>query len=169
MTIPVLITDRLVLRPHRRDDFEAIAAMWGHAQVVTHFGGKPFNREESWQRLLRYAGSWALLGYGLWAVTRKGDDRLIGDVGFLEGERTGVPLDAPESAWCFHPDVQGRGLASEAVQAALGWGAGRFARTIALINNANLPSIAVAHRCGFARYADATYRDAAMGLWEYRF
>lgn len=168
---PVLTSDRLVLRPHRLDDFERLAAMWSHPVVVTHFGGKPFNREDSWNRLLRYAGHWQLLGYGIWAVTRPDDDLHLGDVGFLHGERDGVePFGCPEMAWSFHPEAQGQGYASEAVARALAWadsGADpRFGRTVAMINPGNAASIAVARRCGFAIYGEAAYRGEPVGLWE---
>jgi RimJ/RimL family protein N-acetyltransferase len=172
---PILTTDRLMLRRPRLDDFDRLAAMWAHPVVVTHFGGKPFNREDSWNRLLRYVGHWQLLGYGIWTVTRAGEDIHIGDVGFLHGERTGVPaFGCPEAAWSFHPEAQGQGLASEAVACALAWadeqarsGAdARFARTVAMIHPANAASIAVARRCGFGIYGEAVYKEQTLGLWE---
>ncbi len=172
---PVLTSDRLVLRPHRLDDFERLADMWSHPVVVTHFGGKPFNREDSWNRLLRYAGHWPLMGYGMWAVTRPSENLHLGEVGFLHGERSGVEsFGCPEAAWAFHPEAQGQGYASEAVACALAWadgqansGAdGRFARTVAMINPGNAASISVARRCGFSIYAEASYREDAVGLWQ---
>lgn len=165
--LPVLTSERLVLRPHRRDDFERLVEMWSHPVVVTHFGGKPFNREDSWNRLLRYAGHWQLMGYGIWAVTRPGEDVHLGDVGFLHGERTGVePFGCPEAAWAFHPEAQGQGYASEAVACALGWADTRFDRTVAMINPGNAASISVARRCGFSIFGEATYRSEPVGLWE---
>lgn len=164
---PTLRTERLLLRPHRLDDFERVARMWAHPAVVTYFGGKPFNREDSWNRLLRYAGHWQLLGFGMWAVVRPEDDVHIGDVGLLEGERTGVPaFGSPEAAWSFHPEAQGQGLASEAVAAVLGWADARFDRTVAMIHPGNAASIAVARRCGFSIYGEASYREHPVGLWE---
>ena len=47
-----------------------------------HIGGKPFTREESWARLLRYGGLWSLLGYGYWAVRDKESGRFAGELGF---------------------------------------------------------------------------------------
>lgn len=165
--IPTLQSDRLVLRPHRLDDFERLAAMWANSQVVTWFGGKPFEREDSWNRLLRYAGHWALMGYGMWAVTLKGQDLHVGDVGFLHGERTGVPpFGCPETGWTFHPEAQGQGYASEAVATILAWGDTRFARTVAMIHPGNAPSIAVARRNGFSIFGESTYRNQPTGLWE---
>lgn len=167
---PILASDRLALRPHRLDDFERLALMWSHPVVVTHFGGKPFTREDSWNRLLRYVGHWQLLGFGIWAVTLRDDDLHLGDVGFLHGERDGVDaFGCPEAAWSFHPEAQGQGYASEAVACALAWADAaadpRFDRTVAMINPGNAASIAVARRCGFAIHAEAIYRAEPVGLW----
>jgi RimJ/RimL family protein N-acetyltransferase len=171
----VLQSERLVLRRPRLSDFDRLAAMWAQPSVVTHFGGKPFNREDSWSRLLRYVGHWELMGYGMWTATLRGDDLHMGDVGFLHGERTDVPaFGCPEAGWSFHPEAQGQGLGSEAVALILEWadaqaasGADpRFARTVAMINPANAASIAVARRCGYAIFGEATYRAEPVGLWQ---
>ncbi|OYX76233.1 MAG: hypothetical protein B7Y82_13550 [Sphingomonadales bacterium 32-65-25] len=164
---PVLSSERLLLRPHRLADFDRLVSLWSHPVVVTHFGGKPFNREDSWNRLLRYAGHWQVMGYGMWAVTRPGEDIHLGDVGFLHAERTGVePFGCPEAAWAFHPEAQGQGYASEAVACALEWADTRFDRTVAMINPANATSISVARRCGFSIFGEATYKAEPVGLWE---
>lgn len=163
------------MRRPRLTDLDRLAAMWAQPAVVTHFGGKPFDREDSWNRLLRYAGHWDLLGYGMWTVTRRGEDVHLGEVGFLHGERAGVPsFGCPEAGWSFHPEVQGQGFGSEAVARVLEWadeqaasGADlRFARTVAMIHPANAASIAVARRCGFKIYGEAAYKGQTLGLWE---
>jgi RimJ/RimL family protein N-acetyltransferase len=53
---PVLATERLVLRRHRRDDFEPCLAMWSDPAVTRYIGGKPFAADEIWGKILRYAG-----------------------------------------------------------------------------------------------------------------
>jgi len=108
-----------------------------------------------------------VMGYGMWAVTRPGEDIHLGDVGFLHAERTGVePFGCPEAAWAFHPEAQGQGYASEAVACALEWADTRFDRTVAMINPANATSISVARRCGLSIFGEATYKAEPVGLWE---
>jgi RimJ/RimL family protein N-acetyltransferase len=70
--IPVIETARTIVRGFRLSDFDAHAAMWADP-AVTRFtaGRKPLVREEAWARYLRYAGLWAVLGYGFWAVEEK--------------------------------------------------------------------------------------------------
>lgn len=163
-------TDRLRLTPHQLGDFPEMKAMWADPQVTRFLGGAPHAEEDSWSRLLRYAGSWALLGYGFWVVHRRGDGTYLGELGYLEGRRAGVEGFGgdPEIGWALTAAAQGQGYASEGVTAALAWGAGRFARTVAMIDPDNAASIRVAARCGFRHFAMARYKDAPTSLWEYR-
>ena len=111
---PTIETERTILRPHRVDDLAAYAAMWADPVVTRFIGGKPRSREESWIRLLRYAGMWQLIGFGLWVVEEKSTARLIGEAGFHELKREAEPSfeGTPEAGWAFVPDVHGRGIAS---------------------------------------------------------
>lgn len=166
----VLVTQRLMLKPHTVADFADVAALWSDA-TVTAFVGGPTNEEDSWARLLRYAGSWALLGFGSWAVREAAGGEYVGGIGFLDARRTGVAgFDGdPEIGWSLNARHQGKGYATEAVRAALGWGGGRFKRTVAMIHPDNAASLAVARRCGFRQFGDGSYKDAPTTLWDYRF
>ncbi|WP_188762996.1 GNAT family N-acetyltransferase [Sandarakinorhabdus glacialis] len=166
-----LTTPRLTMEPHGLDDFGDIAAMWADPQVTRFIGGAPHSAEESWSRLLRLAGCWDLLGFGSWAVRITDNGTFIGSIGFLDAHRSGVDGFGgnPEIGWALVPAAQGQGFASEAVAAALGWGDGRFGRTVAMIDPGNTGSVAVAARCGFRYFADARYKDAPTGLWEFRY
>jgi RimJ/RimL family protein N-acetyltransferase len=165
-----LTTDRLTMRPHVEADFADLKAMWADPDVVRLLGGVPNNEEESWARLLRYAGNWALRGHGFWCVRRRDTGAYIGDIGFLDAKRTGVDGfgDDPEIGWSLTTASHGQGFATEAVQAALAWGGTRFSRTVAMINPENTASEAVARRCGFVQFATGRYKDAPTGLWDYR-
>jgi RimJ/RimL family protein N-acetyltransferase len=166
-----ICTERLTMVPHGLDDFPEMMAMWADPAVVRLLGGIPSNEEDCWARLLRYTGNWALLGYGFWCVRRRDTGAYIGDIGFLQARRTGVAgFDGdPEIGWSLTVAAQGQGFATEAVGAALGWGAGRFARAVAMINPENTASEAVASRCGFRHFGVSRYKDAPTGLWDYRF
>ena len=66
----VIETERLILRPHRLEDEENVARLWADPQVV-RFICQPSTRQESWSRLLRYAGHWGFFGYGYFAVEER--------------------------------------------------------------------------------------------------
>jgi len=161
--IPVIETARLRLRGHRVEDFGACAAMWGDAGVARHISGRPSSAEESWARILRYAGLWRLLDYGYWAVEEKTSARFVGDVGFADFKRDVQPSfdGAPEIGWVLAPWAHGQGFATEAVGAAVAWGdrhLGAQASTVCMIDPENAASIRVAEKCGYREYARATYK-----------
>lgn len=159
---PTLETERLRLRGHTLDDFDAVAAMWADPIVVRHISGKPSTREESWARLLRYPGMWALLGYGFWAVEEKASRRFVGEVGFADFKRDIEPaIDAPEQGWSLAPWAHGLGYATEAMRAATAWGEAHFGRRdfMCIISPGNDPSIRVADKLGYREIARTTYKD----------
>ena len=162
MSVPRIETERLILRGHRLGDFESLAAMWADPVVAKFIGGRPSTREESWARLTRYVGHWALLGFGYWAVEVKGEGRHIGDVGFADWKREILPsLDGmPESGWAFAAAAHGRGIATEAVAAALAWGDRHFAgkTTTCIIGPENVASIRVAEKCGYREFCRTEFK-----------
>jgi RimJ/RimL family protein N-acetyltransferase len=166
MSAPVIETDRLILRAHRLDDFPALAAMWGDPAVSQFISGKPSSREECWARLLRYSGHWALLGFGFWAVQSKDSARLIGDVGFANWERDISPsLDGlPEGGWVFSSEAHGRGIATEAVNAALAWMDEKFGAktTSCIIGPENAASIRLAQRAGYREYCRSAFKGSQV-------
>lgn len=167
--IPILETDRLVMRATTVGDFPAYAAMWGDANFVQFSGGTPLSEEDAWQKFLRYPGHWQLLGFGLWAVEEKLSRRFIGEVGFADQHRDIEPSikGIPEVGWAIAPPVQGKGYAVESVQAAIQWGGTFFGhvRTACTIHPDNLASIRVAEKCGFREAARTTHKGNATVLF----
>jgi RimJ/RimL family protein N-acetyltransferase len=169
---PVLETARLMLRPHRLDDFEDAVAMWGDSDVTRFIGGKPATREEVWARLLRYAGHWALLGYGYWVIRETATARFVGEIGFADFHRDIAPPfeGAPEAGWALARWAHGQGFAVEALSAILAWADGHFgaARTVCMIEPANGPSLRLAQKAGYLEYARTSYKGAPTILFERR-
>lgn len=168
--LPTLVTERLTLRVHRIADFDDSADMWADAGVTRHIGGKPFTREESWARLLRYGGLWSLLGYGYWVIRQTVSGRFVGEIGFGNFHRDLDPPfgDAPEVGWALRPGAQGQGFASEALRAVSGWGDSRFdgARTVCMIHPDNAASIRVAEKAGYRQYARTSFKGSPTLLLE---
>lgn len=162
MTPPVLETERLILRPHGVQDFEAVAALWAEPEVVRFISGTPSAPEESWTRLLRYIGHWQALGYGYWAVTLRESGRFIGEVGFADYQRSMEPplAGVPEAGWVLAPEVHGRGMATEAVGCIHEWAAEAtdWAETACIFDPAHTVSYRVALKLGYAPAGEALYR-----------
>jgi RimJ/RimL family protein N-acetyltransferase len=161
VSIPILETERLLLRPHRVDDFDALAAVWADPLVTRHIGGRPSTGQQSWSRLLRYAGLWPLLGFGYWAVEERASGRFVGDVGFADFRREMTPSleGAPEAGWVLAPSAHGRGLATEAVRAAVAWVDSHLEapRTVCIVDPCHMASIRVAQKCGYVELARGSY------------
>lgn len=159
--IPTLETPRLILRGHRREDFDAMVQIWQDPIVVRHFHGEPLSREDIWSRFLRGFGMWLVSGYGLWAVEEKSSGAYAGTVGIFDVKRDMDPPidDMPEAGWTFASRYHGKGYATEAVTAALAWTDAKLPRTFCIIAPQNLPSIRVAEKCGFKPAGKTTYKD----------
>jgi RimJ/RimL family protein N-acetyltransferase len=164
-----LETERLVLTVHEAHDFEDLAAMWADPEVVRHIGGTPSSREASWHRLLRYAGHWALTGYGYFAMRERHSGRYVGDIGLADFRRDLVPAvdGGPEAGWALATWAHGRGLATEALTAVLAWADARLAApaTMCLIDVGHAASRRVAEKCGFREWMAATYHGEVVTLF----
>jgi RimJ/RimL family protein N-acetyltransferase len=168
LSVPVVESDRLRLRGHRREDLEACAALWGDPAVTRHISPRPFSREEVWARLLRYVGHWQLMGYGFWVIEEKATGRFLGELGFADFQRDMEPkLDAPEAGWVLTPSAQGSGYAREALGAALAWsdGAKDWPRIACIIDPANARSIVLAAKSGFRPAGTATHAANSVSLF----
>jgi RimJ/RimL family protein N-acetyltransferase len=165
-------TARLILRVHRVADFDDMFAMWSDPAVTRYIGGKTFSREDVWGRLLRYAGTWALLGYGFWVIRDKQSGDFVGEVGFHNLHREIVPTfgDRPELGFGLIPHAHGKGFATEAARAALDWSDSAWGEreTVCMISPENAPSLRIANKLGYAETARAEYRGTPMILFARR-
>jgi RimJ/RimL family protein N-acetyltransferase len=146
-TIPSLATARLRLRPFAETDLDAYAAMCADEEVMRHIGtGGAVGRDIAWRQMAMFLGHWALRGYGMWAVERRSDRRLIGRAGFLHPE--GWPGN--ELGWLLERAAWGQGFALEAASAARSFGrdALGLAELVSLIRADNVRSIALALKLG---------------------
>ena len=167
--IPTLETERLRLRAHTLADFDALAAMWANPDVVRFITGKPSPREESWGRLLRYPGMWALLGHGFWAIEEKATGQFVGEGGFGSFMREIEPaITAPEQGWALAPVAHGKGYAFEAVSAMIAWGEAHFGRRdfMCIISPQNGPSIRLAQKLGYSELARTMYKGEPTVMFQ---
>jgi RimJ/RimL family protein N-acetyltransferase len=160
---PRIETERLVLRQWRKDDFRAYHAIVRHPDVHRHFGPNPMSAEECWRRLAASVGGWQFNGFGTWAVERKSDGALVGNVGLFTAWRDLDPEfgEEPEMGWIMAAETHGQGLASEACRASLEWAQANLEPTPiwAIIAPANEPSIRLAEKIGFEPLHETAYHD----------
>lgn len=113
---PILESSRLRLRGWELDDFEPLADFLSDDEA-NRFRGGAIDREAAYDRLHSFAGSWALRGYGVFAVEELESEELIGWAGLWHLHA----FEEPELCWSIFPAYQGQGYAPEAAGAALVW------------------------------------------------
>jgi ribosomal-protein-alanine N-acetyltransferase len=154
--LPVLTTPRLVLRPARPDDTEAVWRLLVLPDVRRFLcDDKVLGREVVAGIVAEHLAA-VPQGMGMWIAEREG--AMLGIVSLkavpqvladlipeLEGEA--------EPTVALHPDGWGQGLAGEALGAVLGHGFGALAlpRIAAICDVPNLASAAMLARAGFRR------------------
>jgi RimJ/RimL family protein N-acetyltransferase len=149
----VLVTERLELWRPQATDRAALEAMMEPAAVRQYLGAMEPSTPDVFTRLLRNAGSWSLYGYGTFMVRERGQAAIIGNCGVFHSWRgLGDDFDdKPEAGWILAESHFGRGIAHEAMTAALAW----FDRqhgprdVVAMIAPENGPSLRLAQRLGF--------------------
>jgi RimJ/RimL family protein N-acetyltransferase len=156
----IVQTERLILRPHRLDDFATYATYRADPQLMRYFRSGPIKEEDAWSGFRGIFGHWELMGYGNWAIEERASGRYIGNLGFTDKKRvTSHPASgAPEMGWLLCAAAQGKGYATEAINAALAWARDHFgqgARVVCVIDIGNAASQRVADKCGFKHFADA--------------
>ena len=140
-------TDRLLLRPLGRDDVDALHRLMTEPGVRKYLlDDEVIPRERTASFVETSIASFDAMGYGLWAVTPKGADTVIGFVGFWlfhEPPRLELLYGLGEDHW--H-----RGLATEAATAMIHYGFDTlsFDRVEASTDAPNAASVAVMERAG---------------------
>lgn len=138
-------TERLILRPPQRKDFDAYAAMMGDAEAARFIGGQQV-RAVAWRSFLASAGAWMIQGFSMFSVIEKSSGQWIGRLGPWHPE--GWP--GTEVGWGLVRTAWGKGYALEGATAAIDWAFEHlgWAEVIHSINPDNAPSQALARRLG---------------------
>lgn len=147
--VPELATRRLLLRGWRESDLPEFAAMNADPEVMAHLGDR-LDRAGSDAMLDRVHAHFAAHGFGPWAVEAPGVAAFVGTVGL------GVPrfeahfTPCVEILWRLASQHWGRGYATEAGRAALGFAFGQLGldEVVAFTVPANRRSRRVMDRLG---------------------
>ena len=168
--VPVLKTERLLLRGAVASDFEDSAAMWGDPEVVRHIGGQTRDRQDAWFTLCRMRGMWDLVGLGNWTVCDRMTGEFYGEIGLADFMRGMTPdiSGVPEAGWAYARHAHGRGIATQALQAVLDWSdqTRKSSRIVCIIDEDHIASHRVAAKCGFQFVTNTEYRGSPVQLLE---
>lgn len=149
--VPVLNTERMILRAPQITDFDAFAAML--APPRGKFYGDCQTREDAWGEFMQLNATWLLRGYGAWALT----DRDTGEVlGFVQiGAEPGDW--EPELGWVVSKSAEGHGLAAEAARCVRTYAFEtlKLPSLVSYVDEENTRSVRLAEGLGATRDRDA--------------
>ena len=174
MKIPVLETERLILREFRMEDFSDLIEMSADPKVMKHIGGENLpTEEEVWMKFIRNPGHWLLFGFGNWIFADKMSGKYIGTGGLAYYRRILKPAMSeeekaiPEIGYVLASHAHGKGYATEAVRAILAWADKNPAtrKTIALINEGNEGSVRVVGKAGYKEHRRVIYKEKPCVLY----
>jgi RimJ/RimL family protein N-acetyltransferase len=142
--------------------------MWADPNITKFITGRASTEQQTWMRLLSYAGHWALLGFGYWVIEEKETKDFIGEVGFADFKRDIAPAmkDKPELGFALAFRYHGKGYATEAVRAALSWADEHLphSTSVCLVNPRNAASLRVVKKCGYEVFEESIYNGQSVLL-----
>lgn len=169
----MLTTVRFELWQPHAGDFADLHALTLDDETRRFLGSFVPTEMDSFNRLLRNAGSWALHGYGVFMVRERGGERIIATCGVFRSHRGFGPDqrmdDIAEAGWIVHKDFWGGGVASEVMMAALAWFDATHGkqRVACMIDEGNAASAAIARKLGFVEYGrEQKEGEAGIVLYE---
>jgi RimJ/RimL family protein N-acetyltransferase len=162
--VPVIETERLVMRGWRHEDFEPWAAICADDEVMRSLGRSGgLTPGEAWGEMAFFAGHWALKGFGHWALEERSSGELVGRAGLLR------PPEWPdlEVGWTIARARWGEGLAGEAGRAAVEWAREALGarHVISLIEAGNARSIRVAEKLGMTHEGENELRGHSLQIY----
>lgn len=161
--VPRVTTARLELRSFRTTDLDALAICLADEEASEFVGGVS-DRRAAWRTLATGVGLWVLTGGGWWGVEMRETGELVGTMGAFFRE---TAPDVIELGWTTFRAHWGKGIASEAAQAAMAYAfeAHPVPRVIAHIDGRNAASVRVSQKLGMQYQGEVAFYDDRTGLY----
>lgn len=160
-----LRTERLLLRPHRRTDAEALHRIYARPDVARFLLDDPWTREKAERSVAARVPRTGLeTTSASLALVITQDEQVVGDVVVWLTDRV---RKMAEIGWVLDPEQQGRGIAQEAAGAVLEVAFGTYGvhRVQARMDARNTGSAALCERLGMRREAHHLQAWWSKGEW----
>lgn len=146
---PIIDTDNLCLREVREQDADELFAIFSDVETMKYYGMEPMNKIEKAVELANaFIQGFQKREAIRWAITEKGQDRLIGTCGYHNWSKTHARA---EVGYELSKEMRGKGYMQEAIKAILNYGFTemKLNRVGATISPLNQPSINLVKRLEF--------------------
>ena len=145
-------TERLILRPWKKEDLASLQSLNQDPRVMEYFPSLK-SYKESLEEYNRIKEDFKKEGFGLWAVSLIGGADFIGFIGLHRVKFTEHFTPAVEIAWRLMADYWGKGYATEGAMACLKYGFEtlHLDEIVSFTTPLNKRSIAVMERIGMSR------------------
>ena len=163
---PLLVTERLILRPPATEDFDGFADMCAEEDTMRFIGGA-CPRSQAWRIWCTLAGAWHIRGFSMFSVIERETGEWVGRLGPWEPD--GWP--APEIGYGVRAKFAGKGYALEGCVAACDFAVEylKWPELMHSIDPANIRSQALAKRLGATNSGPtrlpAPFEDAPVDAW----
>lgn len=141
-------TDRCVIREMTEEDLEAVYEVYAGESITRYMEGLYEDREKELEYTRSYIqNAYRFWGYGTWVIERKGDQKIIGRIGF--NLRDGY--EEAELGFVIMEEEQKKGYAYECCQAVLNIGKEEyeFDKVQALVKEENISSVNLCYKLNF--------------------
>jgi RimJ/RimL family protein N-acetyltransferase len=159
-----LETERLLLLPWRRDDWQQLKPIAQDSEVVRYISnGQPWTEERIRRLVDLQVACYAQRGFCLWRLVDKSSGEMVGFCGLQPLDQT----DEIEVGWWLARLHWGKGLATEAAREALHDGFERIGlrRIVAIAQPANQASIHIMQKLGMSFERETTHRGFGVVMY----
>jgi RimJ/RimL family protein N-acetyltransferase len=141
---PIIKTERLTLRPYRREDFQLLCDVY--ATERSRYVGGPLPPRAVWNNFMNSIAQWPILGMGTWAIELNSSRECVGEVAVSQPPN----YPEPELGWLLFNGHEGNGYAFEAAVGAKAYGTDvrKVASLVSYIDPDNTASQRLAERLG---------------------
>lgn len=166
--VPVIETERLLLREWRDGDVADYAEICSDREVMRYmWGGVPQPDALVAREVEELMAHWERLGFGHWAIEERATGLMVGRTGIKRHDDWDLDPENTEVGWLYARSRWGRGYATEAALAAVRFAFEELDRpeVISIAHVDNAASQRVMEKAGLKRQGERPWRGMDVAWW----
>lgn len=161
----IVETERLILREFQPEDYPELSPILANPNVMKFSVSDRLSVAQTQEKIESFINSYRQHGFGKWAVFLKQKKQIIGYCGIAIEEIDGQ--QETELGYRLSDRYWGKGLATEAAQAALQYGLNylKLPYILAVVEPANTASIRVIEKLGMKYKSQTIFQGLEMNVY----